>query len=322
MKRLVMAAAVVAMVGLARAEDKTVVEVAKSIHPGMRAGFLTQLGVDTKVITKSVSDEVAYAALFDGWKESVVVDAAMKVRWSGPIAAIAGSVKLSAESIEKVKAVLTPDQAERSQYHTKLLSALPFADRAAYPARLQVWADTVMPANHPIAKALYIKYTLLQGNSVAAATNWELLNLVLSSEFPSVLAVDHTTLKNNIKARAILLAKRQLRKEGKTFVAKTVDVGGKKTVVNPLDDLVKPVVDALNAPAFEGIEKALTAIGDGSITGTFDRVALRAAASKYQDRVMNGEIEPTRDILLKIETALGIDAYNKWIEEYNNGVTK
>ena len=128
--------------------------------------------------------------------------------------------------------------------------------------------------------------------------------------------------KEAIKDRCAAGVKGLLRKEGKTFVARTVvttNAAGNvmSALSNPIEARLRPVVDALNAPECEGLEAALRSFGFE--VRDMDRTKLRTDVRKYADSIMNGETpaNPANDG--SIAVLLGPDGYNAWVKAYNEG---
>lgn len=107
--------------------------------------------------------------------------------------------------------------------------------------------------------------------------------------------------------------KKYLRKNGKSFVSIVGPDG--KVSVNPITDASKPIIDALNAPKCEGLEAALREIGID--VPDYDRTRITTLVPDYMDKIMYGEI-PFNNVG-SILMFLGVDGYNKWVDEYNNG---
>ena len=128
--------------------------------------------------------------------------------------------------------------------------------------------------------------------------------------------------KEAVKDRCAAGVKGLLRKEGKTFVARSVvttNAAGNVTSVlsNPIEARLRPVVDALNAPECEGLEAALRSFGFE--VRDMDRSKLRNDVRKYADTIMNGDTpaDPANDG--SIAVLLGPDGYNAWVKAYNEG---
>ena len=104
----------------------------------------------------------------------------------------------------------------------------------------------------------------------------------------------------------------KLRAEGKSFVM--------KDGVNPLTAKVAPVVAALNAPACQGIEEALKAL-DGVSPQAMEREPLQKVAAVWEQQIMQGDIStPAAARLLgRIAVARGVEGYNRFVTEYNDG---
>jgi len=186
---------------------------------------------------------------------------------------------------------------------------LPLADRAQFRGVAEAFCAARYP-QQPEFGRLIVKYDVLQGVSLyKAATEDELVRYLLAAENMRLPEVE--TCKRVLKDRAVCLARMKLRAEGKSFVV--------KNGVNPLPDKVLPVVTALNAPACAGLEDALR--GLGATVQDVDRQALRDLAAVWQPKMLSGEMGPTEAAfaLGKLAVVLGPDAYNHFVDVYNNG---
>lgn len=166
-------------------------------------------------------------------------------------------------------------------------------------------------ARQPVRSALIAKYAMVQTGagavSLAQASVEELVALRLA---PELRAGDEAGM---ILERATVAAKKALRADGKSFVV--------KDGVNPLTAKIQPVVDALNAPAADGLEAALAACGIQIANQDQARAALAAKVPAWRDAILNGEVAPNAQTpyLNALKVGLGIKDYNLMIDAYNNG---
>jgi len=116
--------------------------------------------------------------------------------------------------------------------------------------------------------------------------------------------------KGKIKNAAAPLLKRSLRDKGKSFVSK----GG----LNPIEQEMKPVVDALNAPKLQGLEAALRGIGV-DIADIPRSPAIWDAVAAEKDAVFYGEKSAHPGADGGIILLLGPEGYNAWVKEFNEG---
>ena len=157
------------------------------------------------------------------------------------------------------------------------------------------------------------KVVLTTEFTVGDCANW----LLLGAAFNFTGQVTHA--KELIKRLSTPLAKRALRNKGKSFVSTTAtNEAGVVTVINPIEQEMKPIVDALNAPKLAGLEAALAGIGV-DVTSIVRDEAIWDAITAEKDAVFYGEkvAHPAADggiILL-----LGPEGYNAWVKSYNEG---
>ena len=157
------------------------------------------------------------------------------------------------------------------------------------------------------------KVVLTSEFTVGDYANWLLLGGALKT------TGQVTDAKEQIKRLSTLPAKRALRNKGKSFVSTTAtNEAGVVTVINPIEQEMKPIVDALNAPKLAGLEAALAGIGV-DVTSIVRDEAIWDAITAEKDAVFYGEkvAHPAADggiILL-----LGPEGYNAWVKSYNEG---
>lgn len=124
---------------------------------------------------------------------------------------------------------------------------------------------------------------------------------------------DVTEAKQLILNLALPRVKIVLRQEGKTFIS-TTDADG-NVIVNPIEERMREVLTALNAPQCVGLEAALTSLG--FTVEPIDRSRLNSTIPSYANDIMIGE-KPFK-LTGSIVTLLGVDGYNDWVKVYNEG---
>jgi hypothetical protein len=221
------------------------------------------------------------------------------------------------------------------------MPAVPVSLRA--PFRDAYMAYTTQPNAYPqptrialmVDKAMLMEGSLgsYLGNagSLQIATVEELVALRLA---PELRATDEATL---ILDKATVAAKKQLRKEGKSFVTYTemtpvvtnivgavTNITGGAIVINPLANKLAPVVEAINAPLMIGIEDALATCGITITNQNAHRAAMSAVSDTWKNAVLDGDVAPAQQApyLTALKVRLGIKDYNKFVDVYNNGAPK
>lgn len=136
---------------------------------------------------------------------------------------------------------------------------------------------------------------------------------VLLADEP-MLEAEANAYKNFIKDSATKLARKKLRDAGKSFVVST-------NGVNPLVAVMAPIMTAINAPYMDGLEAAFLSEFNKTVN-LQSRTALQAVAVARQAVINNGEVVggDLLPLLPKLQVILGVDGYNAFITEYNNGV--
>jgi hypothetical protein len=302
MKRMVIVVAAMAMVagvGMAAPLKGMQVWAAKAGTNGV-ANHLSSYGLT------NAADRAAVAA---GWDEGVLVGTALRESAYGLIAFAMARGGLAPANVARVKAAIRAESPVPMEV-LEIVGRLPVAERGEFRAAVEE-AGGVKYAKQPEFGRLTVKYTVLQGKSIygAGVEDEERVRYLLAPESMTVSCAENC--KRGIKERAIVLARLKLRAEGKSFVV--------KDRVNPLVAMVQPVVDALNAPECAGVEAAMRALGSG--VPDLDRKALREAVTGWQPAMMAGEMGPgdVNQVLGKIAVVLGPDAYNRFVDAYNNG---
>jgi hypothetical protein len=261
-----------------------------------------------------------------GWTDDAVI-ATRSLHLIGWTAAADGG--MSEEFAKKLAASLTgaPDGVVLA---SQTFGAVPVAYRQPFEALYKEVVKSHYP-ERPVRSALMCdKAMTFTGNPLShwvtagyaavlsKATVEELVALRLA---PELRATDEAAL---ILDKATAAAKKQLRKEGKSFVIYTEVIGGVTNVVNPLAIKLAPVVDALNAPLMVGIESALAACGLTVTNQDANRMAMSVLAVKWQDAILDGEVEPALQApyLAALKVRLGVKEYNQFVDVYNNGAPK
>ncbi|MCC5850075.1 MAG: hypothetical protein JJU29_18470 [Verrucomicrobia bacterium] len=254
------------------------------------------------------SDE-QFELITDDWKESAVVDVALETNRIDLLAWVLERDTLSEESVRRV----LDDQGARERPSNGLWSfvgRLPRDQRDQFEVTLHRLAPHRF-GTRPVFGELYVKYQVLRGHNVLSGQSEteDLARLLVAVE-PLGLR-DAERLRESVKWNAIRLARHQLREEGLSFVA--VDD------VNPLEDRVRPVVNALNEAGAEGLEQALRDLG--AEVEDFDRRELLRQGDAWRERILLGDMSPSdaSHILGKLSVALGVDGFNDFVEVYNHG---
>ena len=116
--------------------------------------------------------------------------------------------------------------------------------------------------------------------------------------------------RNGILNAAIVPVRRAIRAEGGSFVGKD----GAKLVKAKLDALAKE----LNAPRFGKADKLLAEIGmDVDWEFIQSRILADAELDGLKTRLLGGEIPFSQELQNKLCIALGVEAYNAFVKEYN-----
>ena len=104
--------------------------------------------------------------------------------------------------------------------------------------------------------------------------------------------------------------KRKLREQGKTFVT--------KDGVNPCEECLTRLNAALDAPCFAGLNEWLSELGYNVQIDTSKFLTAEQIA-KLKEAVYYGEVDMTEKTKIALMVGLGIDEYNKFVNEYNSG---
>ena len=248
------------------------------------------------------------AAIMAGWDEDVCIDAAIRNRAFNLMAYTLSLGKLTPANMERIKVAVLAEK-EPPPCAPDIAMKFPVAQRSAFKAAVAPVCATRF-ATQPELGRLWMKYTFLQGIPITSS-EVSLEDVVSYLLAPDPLGLTEAeSWKQTIKGRVVELARTTLRAEGKSFVV--------KDGVNPLVAKVQPVVDALNAPACEGLEEALRGLG-GNVRD-MDRGELKKVVETWRAQVMRGDLgNDAARFLGKISIVLGADRYNRFVDEYNNG---
>ncbi|MCX6996328.1 MAG: hypothetical protein NTV49_04415 [Kiritimatiellaeota bacterium] len=278
---------------------------------GMRA-WADRVGTNevARFLTKSgIADQAACDAVTATWDEDLFVDTALTNRAFDMLLLGMKGNKLSAANMERIKAAASAQRAPIGSV-VNIAMLYPVGERAIFQAAVEPVLARRFASQLEMGR-LYMKYTVLQGLPMigAGTSDDDLTRLLLAPEALGLNEADHC--KQEIKNHAARLAKLRLRAEGTTFVV--------KNGINPLVVKVQPVIDALNAPACEGLEAALRALG--AKVADCERTELKKMADVWATQMMSGDLaggEASR-YLGKVAIAMGAEAYNRFVDEFNNG---
>ena len=146
---------------------------------------------------------------------------------------------------------------------------------------------------------------LVNGQILNQASLTDLISVLLAPE--PLKLVQATAIKESIKFVSTDYARRYLRNNGQSFVIST-------NGVNPISTVMKPIVDALNAPYCNGLESALRVVG--VTIDDVDRTSLITWNTIWQNKVFIGDALPV-NYIGKIMICLGTTNYNSWTIQYN-----
>lgn len=118
------------------------------------------------------------------------------------------------------------------------------------------------------------------------------------------------TYKKYTLSAAAKCVKRQIRSEGKSFVAKEGS--------NPVQDRLDAVSAALDAPKMAGLKEALAACGITLEADMEKAMMTDAEISALKEAVMFGDKPFSAYNQNMLLMNLGVEAFNKFVEDYNN----
>lgn len=142
----------------------------------------------------------------------------------------------------------------------------------------------------------------------AAYANYALQSAGLGLAFPA-------SVRTGVLRAAIQPVRRWIRAEGGTFVGKE----GAKQVKAKLDALAKE----LNAPRFGKAGEILKEIGiDVEWREVKSRILGDTEVAEVRTKLMDGETAFSQGLQYRLCVALGVDGYNAFVKEYNEGSKK
>ncbi len=173
--------------------------------------------------------------------------------------------------------------------------------------RKAVGADVAYPQTVAIAKRLGVDLELYR---IAQRGTLDDFMLVLSEAvafparctFPSFAAAKHAVQKT-----AILVVKRHIRSQGKSFVT--------KNGVNPCEAYMTGLTKALNAPRFAGLDAWLKSIGLKGVD--LSKMPSEEEVAKLKEDILFGSKDMDTRNKAILETCLGVEGYNAFVREYN-----
>lgn len=127
----------------------------------------------------------------------------------------------------------------------------------------------------------------------------------LVGSMPMEISV-YRKLQKSILDQSIVLIKKKLRSEGKSFIT----VNG----VNPVKPYITPVEESLNAAEWQGFETAYRYIG-GDIAD-IDRSNVASNTAVLKEESLMGNIDPAKNEV-KLLFGLGLTNYTSFVKSYN-----
>ena len=271
---------------------------------------VVKLGGLPKWMGTGTGDVVLVSTLTPVWgaDEDVIIPALLNIKAFSVIQKIVLSDVVSQASRTRISnAILTNGiQAKWVINATAIVKAFPLNERLQFEQAFNTYYSNNASIS-PVYEKFNLKNTTIRGLLLKDVDTVEIVNVLLAPEPLGISIVNG--LKSELKTRAIPLARRALRADGKTFV---VGADG----VNPLTAKIQPLVNALNAPLCIGLESALRGLGV-SISDV-NRDILSATGKVWADSVMVGDLQPTI-YAGKLSVYFGTDAYNEWVVKYNTG---
>lgn len=321
---LVLAAGIVSSsFGASKAEKK---DKSRSVARGQmtnvvdRINSLPPVSVQTMFDAVGVDETGQVAITQSNWDEDVVVDTIIRCNAYRLLTYITvpEMAKLTSANLAKLKG---PIIAARFPELVQWGLAYPENEREDFrPAILQLMLSNT--PNWPVYAAKQTKYWGTGKDMLVMGDAQDILELILAPEW-SLTSAQITIARERLKNIAVLAARKKLRAEGKSFVAYSVVSTNNGVVstnlVNPLVSVVQTVVDAINAPAYSGIEAALGGLG---VTVTnVDRSGATTLANDLKTQILAGELTGTENpaYLPKLSVILGVVEYNKFVDDYNKG---
>ncbi len=266
-------------------------------------------GISNRVYRWGIADADDVAAIIETWDEETVVDLALTWKAYRMLALIGRLDSFSSDSVERIARVLRAEEEPPAEV-VDVIRRLPPEARREFETMLYGLVDARFPTR-PVFGRHYVKYYVLRNEALfpGAAEPVDLVRVLLAPE--PMRMNDAVANKRAIKEAAVSLARAKLRADGLSFVV--------RDGINPLAEAIRPVVEALNAPACAGLEAALRALG-GDVPD-MDRGAFEKLTGAWQAALMAGEITGSaiNAVIGKVSVALGVDGFNAFVDRYNHG---
>lgn len=174
-------------------------------------------------------------------------------------------------------------------------------------------------AASPSRKSIYLKYGVFYPFDFATAS--EIITCINNKEFTPALSTVNNL--NGLLAKAGLKqVKKYLRSKGKTFVAKKTVVDGKEVIENPLELPMKELTDALNAPRYAGLNEWITKYeADWEKIDVSSWLPTPEQMAETMNAILIDETKLDKHAL-NLRFHLGVDGFNAFIKEYNEGTVQ
>ncbi|MFZ4397936.1 MAG: hypothetical protein ACOYOU_20180 [Kiritimatiellia bacterium] len=310
-----MTAAVVAMltmVGVAKTDR--IGYLAKAWADGTKSGTTN---VATFTTGNGLSPAMYEAGVKSDWDVGAMLDAAVKEENAPNYlrTLVAAVLRIAAPLAQETKTALVQAIVAKGAQDAAFAIApgLTVAERQPLDGLIQAYYAPVL-AKNPVRAGVWLKYARQSAKFSVVLDDLapDDLAAVLLADEPLGFAWGPADVAQYLLGKATQTAKKALRDEGKSFVV--------KNGVNPLAERIKPLVDALNAPLAVGLEAALGQCGIQVANQDPVRAKLQTAAAEFARKVLYGELSADPNACLPVvRVALGVEGYNKFIDEYNNG---
>jgi hypothetical protein len=163
---------------------------------------------------------------------------------------------------------------------------------------------------YPVSVRTVRKYK--DGYIWGVATFPEIVNMVAENSCCGSVYYTGANAKNRIVSLAANVVKRRIREQGGSFV---VGSDGK----NPVQDAVDELSAALNAPRMAGLKEWV-----GKWIPGYEWIEPKWMTNdevqKLKDEIFYGEKDLVKGHKVKLETHLGIEAYNDFVKMYNGTI--
>jgi hypothetical protein len=310
----------------------TVVAVATLISGVAFGGQLTNVAARAALLPPTMLSQVFAAAGMDeasknqiidsGWDEDVVIERILTTR-SFRLLSYLTVQEMSQLTYPHLTALKGPMIAARFPEIMQWGLAYPETDRVAFRVAIADILHTQNPAS-PILTEHQAKYWGTGTDIWSQADVQDILEMVYAPEW-SMNASQFNWMRERIKNVALIAARKQIRAEGKSFVSYTVvstNEDGKvsSTVVNPLVERMKPVIDAFNQPCWNDLGTALDGLGLENPALTCN-LRTWTGYTELKASILSGDVLATDNPnwLPKLVFIMGVDDYNAFVSAYNGG---